>query len=182
MAMDTAALVIQKLGVAGLDNVHIHVYYGAPLANDGNGQAMDSQSTCAGETCKSLLSREFGNHWVAQFDYTARAKHATALERLTIMCCSILAFLPDGLENLLVLESLTILSCPELAISSRRRSTYDVATKSGNSYLSKTHGAAKEGIGQLSELQHLSIQDCPEHVKQCKREEGVDWPEISHTS
>ncbi|KAK8692419.1 hypothetical protein V6N13_075879 [Hibiscus sabdariffa] len=33
----------------------------------------------------NLLSREFGNHWVAQFDYIARAKHATTLERLTIV-------------------------------------------------------------------------------------------------
>ena len=37
MALDTAALLVQILGVTGLDNVHIYVYYGAPLANDRNG-------------------------------------------------------------------------------------------------------------------------------------------------
>ncbi|KAK8580455.1 hypothetical protein V6N12_070729 [Hibiscus sabdariffa] len=40
MAMDTAALLVPKLGVAGQDNFHIYEYYGAPLANDWNGQAM----------------------------------------------------------------------------------------------------------------------------------------------
>ncbi|KAK8678031.1 hypothetical protein V6N13_143548 [Hibiscus sabdariffa] len=38
--MDTAALLVPKLGVAGQDNFHIYEYYGAPLANDWNGQAM----------------------------------------------------------------------------------------------------------------------------------------------
>ncbi|KAK9047548.1 hypothetical protein V6N11_053387 [Hibiscus sabdariffa] len=38
--MDTAALLVQKLGVAGLDNLHIYAYHGAPFANDWNGQAM----------------------------------------------------------------------------------------------------------------------------------------------
>lgn len=37
MALDTGALLVQILGVTGLDNVHINVYYGAPLANDRNG-------------------------------------------------------------------------------------------------------------------------------------------------
>ncbi|PPD66498.1 hypothetical protein GOBAR_DD36622 [Gossypium barbadense] len=41
MALDTGALLVQILGVTGLDNVHINVYYGAPLANDRNGYAME---------------------------------------------------------------------------------------------------------------------------------------------
>ncbi|KAK9047554.1 hypothetical protein V6N11_053393 [Hibiscus sabdariffa] len=41
MAMDTVALLVQKLGVTCLDNVHTYAYYGVPLANDRNGQAMD---------------------------------------------------------------------------------------------------------------------------------------------
>ena len=59
------------------------------------------------------------------------------------------------LENLISLRSLAISDCQNLK-------------------------SLPEGIQQLSELQHLSIQACPELEKRCKRAEGEDWQKISH--
>ncbi|XWS21355.1 hypothetical protein CRYUN_Cryun30bG0048500 [Craigia yunnanensis] len=101
--------------------------------------------------------------------------HAIALERLTIMYCSNLASLPDGLQNLLALKSLTILSCPELASLPEGVEQMKMSQNLEIRICPKLMVLPK-----LSELQHLSIQACPELEKRCKRAEGEDWQKISH--
>ncbi|XP_020217771.1 disease resistance protein RGA2 [Cajanus cajan] len=75
-----------------------------------------------------------------------------SLERLVIAGCS---SLPDWLGDMNSLQELMVLDCQELR-------------------------SLPSSIQRLTNLSHLSIDNCPQPEKRCKRETGKDWQYIAH--
>nr|KYP36776.1 Disease resistance protein RGA2 [Cajanus cajan] len=75
-----------------------------------------------------------------------------SLQRLVIKHCS---SLPEWLGDMTSLRELRLARCSELR-------------------------SLPSSIQRLTNLSHLSIEDCPELEKRCKRETGQDWQYIAH--
>ncbi|KAG5222851.1 disease resistance protein [Salix suchowensis] len=82
-------------------------------------------------------------------------QHLTSLQYLRIYLCKGLASLPNQIGYLMSLSCLEIKDCPNLV-------------------------SFPDGVQSLSNLSQLTIHNCPELAKRCKKDEGEDWPKISH--
>ncbi|XP_077237406.1 putative disease resistance protein RGA3 [Tasmannia lanceolata] len=78
----------------------------------------------------------------------------TTLVRLYIGGCENLKSLPNRMQNLTSLESLSIWNCPEIS-------------------------SLPEG-GLPTTLGYLSIEECPKLTERCQKNSGQDWPKIQH--
>ncbi|XVE95131.1 hypothetical protein REPUB_Repub02eG0070000 [Reevesia pubescens] len=139
-----------------------------------------------------LIASYFGE--THNFEVIGRLQHAMAFERLTIMYCSNMTSLPNGLQHLQALKSPTILSCSEL--ESLPEGLQHLKTlqnleihlcpklmelpKLENPHFTKIFGnfrLSKHKVSPLrheaaSALQHLSIRGCPDLEKKYKKKEG----------
>uniref|UniRef100_A0A6N2NE04 NB-ARC domain-containing protein n=1 Tax=Salix viminalis TaxID=40686 RepID=A0A6N2NE04_SALVM len=130
-------------------------------------------------------------------------QNLTSLEYLDISLCDNLASLTEGVRHLTALEHLELIASPKLntlpegiqhltSLQSLSISYYDGLTSLPNqiSYLTSLSSLEIEGcpnlmslpdwLQSLSNLNRLVIVNCPILEKRCKKEEGEDWPKISH--
>uniref|UniRef100_A0A6N2KE28 Uncharacterized protein n=1 Tax=Salix viminalis TaxID=40686 RepID=A0A6N2KE28_SALVM len=91
------------------------------------------------------------NHCDNLASLTEGVRHLTALEYLDLYGSS----LPNQIGYLTSLSRLEIGDCPNLV-------------------------SLPDGVQSLSNLSQLTIHNCPELAKRCKKEKGEDWPKISH--
>ncbi|KAF9664125.1 hypothetical protein SADUNF_Sadunf17G0123700 [Salix dunnii] len=82
-------------------------------------------------------------------------QHLTSLRSLSISYFDGLTSLPNQIGYLTSLSSLEIQDCPNLV-------------------------SLPDWLQSLSNLNRLMIVNCPKLEKRCKKEEGEDWPKISH--
>ncbi|KAK1301207.1 hypothetical protein QJS10_CPB13g00682 [Acorus calamus] len=82
----------------------------------------------------------------------------SSLETLSISYCDSLQRLPIGLQGLSCLRKLHLMMCPLVG-------SFEVG---GN------------GGGLSASLERLSVTKCPVLMKQCRKEDGPDWPKIKH--
>ncbi|KAL9349015.1 hypothetical protein Peur_060381 [Populus x canadensis] len=107
----------------------------------------------------SLKSLEIGG-WDKLKSVPHQLQHLTALERLDISRFEGEEFeeaLPEWLGNLSSLQSLRILNCKNLK-----------------------YMPSSTAIQRLSKLKELWIWDCPHLSENCRKENGSEWPKISH--
>lgn len=98
---------------------------------------------------------------------------------LTIEDCHKLKFLSPGLKYLTRLKELKIRGCPELQLykdEDELPQSLEVLELVGCFGLT----ALPEGIGKLGYLRRLRIEESPILSRRCEKETGEDWPKIAH--
>ncbi|KAF9664116.1 hypothetical protein SADUNF_Sadunf17G0122700 [Salix dunnii] len=110
---------------------------------------------------------------------TEGVRHLTALEHLDLCGCPELNSLPESIQHLTSLQSLMIFDCKGLVYLPNQIG-YLTSLSRLEIQLCPNLVSLPDGLQSLNNLIQLIIDDCPKLEKRCKKEEGEDWPKISH--
>ncbi|KAG5227353.1 disease resistance protein [Salix suchowensis] len=110
---------------------------------------------------------------------TEGVRHLTALEHLDLERCPELNSLPESIQHLTSLQSLSLSHCHGLT-SLPNQICYLTSLSFLFIWDCPDLVSLPDGLQSLSNLSRLIIHECPELEKRCKKEEGEDWPKISH--
>ncbi|KAJ6370868.1 hypothetical protein OIU77_001389 [Salix suchowensis] len=127
----------------------------------------------------SSLRRLWIQHCANLASLTEGVRHLTALEDLALRGCPELNSLPESIQHLTSLQSLKISDCKGLA-SLPNQIGYLTSLSSLEIHVCPNLVSLPDGVQSLSNLSQLIINKCPKLEKRCKKEEGEDWPKISH--